>query len=209
MARILTRRDWLERSLRSALVLATPVSFSTLEAFAEGKSPALKPTPPNALGPFFKKGAPQTNTLRQPGDPGFPLRVSGRILDTRGDVVPEAHVEVWQTDQLGRYDLTGYRYRPNLNLGKKAEYQFDSVMPGHYPGRVGQHIHYMVTAPGHKPLVTQLYFATDPLFNGDPEHNYKKEPLLASSDLIRPVRLYERPDDIHAEVLFELCLETA
>ena len=80
-------------------------------------------------------------------------------------------------------------------------------MPGHYPARVCQHIHYLVTAPGHKPLTTQLYFATDPVFEGDPDKNYKKDSLVTSRELVRPVTLVGDPKDIHAAVQFELALE--
>jgi len=80
-------------------------------------------------------------------------------------------------------------------------------MPGHYPSRVAQHIHYKVTAPGHKTLVTQLYFATDPVFEGDPDRTYRKDPLLESRELVRPVRVFADPQSIHAAVVFEIVLE--
>jgi len=66
-----------------------------------------------------------------------------------------------------------------------------------------------VTAPGHKSLVTQLYFATDPAFEGDPDRNYRKDPLLQSGELIRPVRVHPIPGSIRAAVDFEIVLETA
>jgi protocatechuate 3,4-dioxygenase beta subunit len=86
----------------------------------------------------------------------MPLSVSGQVFDVRGEVVPGAKLEVWQTDHLGHYDLDGYRYRATLISGADGKYSFDSVMPGHYPDRVCQHIHYLVTAPDHKAITTQL-----------------------------------------------------
>ena len=80
-------------------------------------------------------------------------------------------------------------------------------MPGHYPDRVCQHVHYLVTAPGHTPLVTQLYFATDPVFEGDPDRNFTKDPLIQSRELVRPVRITGDPQEMHAAVNFELCME--
>lgn len=206
----LTRREILEACFANgALIAAVSVSATNVAAFAQGATPVAKPTPGNDLGPFFKKGAPETAMLRSPGDNGFPLKVTGRILNTRGDAVPDARVEIWQADHVGKYDVTGYHYRAKLPLNAKAEYAFDSVMPGHYPDRVCQHVHYLITAPGHKPLVTQLYFATDPVFEGNPAKNYGKDPLLQTADLVRPVTLYENPGDVHAAVFFELCLERA
>jgi protocatechuate 3,4-dioxygenase beta subunit len=80
-------------------------------------------------------------------------------------------------------------------------------MPGHYPGRVCQHIHYLISAPGHKALTTQLYFATDPVFEGDPDRNYTRDPLIYSRELVRPVTLLGDPKDIRAAVNFEIVLE--
>src|SRR5207245_2478025 len=102
--------------------------------------------------------------LAPSGAAGVPLVVEGRVLDTRGDVVPEATVETWHADHFGEYDLAGYDYRGHLLSDGKGAYGFESVIPGHYPGRVGQHVHYLVMAPGHRPLSTQLYFATDTVF---------------------------------------------
>lgn len=82
-------------------------------------------------------------------------------------------------------------------------------MPGHYPDRVCQHVHYLVRAPGSKPLVTQLYFATDPAFGGDPAKNYTRDPLVTSIDLVRPVVLSGDPRDFVANVTFDLELERA
>ncbi len=148
-----------------------------------------------------------TASLRAPGDPGIPLSVSGQVLDVRGDIVPEAKLEIWQTDHLGHYDLDGYRYRATLISDAGGKYSFDSVMPGHYPDRVCQHIHYLVTAPGHKTITTQLYFATDPVFEGDPGRNFSREPLLASAELVRPVVLRGDPKNVFADVNFELVME--
>lgn len=202
-----SRREVLQRclALGSVTLMASQGSAAMLLAFAEKELHT--PTPPNQLGPFYKKRAPEEAMMRAAGDPGMPLSVSGQILDTSGEKLPNALVEVWQTDHFGRYDLDGYRYRAKLPAGSSGNYTFESIMPGHYPDRVCQHIHYLVTAPGHKPLVTQLYFATDPVFEGDPGKNFIRDPLIQSRELVRPVMLVGDPKDIHAAVNFELCLE--
>jgi protocatechuate 3,4-dioxygenase beta subunit len=165
------------------------------------------PTPRCVLGPFYKRLAPDKSMLRSAGDPGIPLKVSGMVWDVRGEHVPSATVEIWQTDHLGHYDLDGYRYRAALHSEDSGKYSFDSVMPGHYPARVCQHIHYLVRAPGHKPLVTQLYFATDPVFEGDPDKNYSRDNLITSRELVRPVTLKGDPGELQAAVQFDVVLE--
>jgi protocatechuate 3,4-dioxygenase beta subunit len=205
----LTRREIMEKgiALGSVAIVSSFPAFAMVNAFEQLEARRRKPTPPNEIGPFYKKRAPETTMLRAPADPGMPLAVSGQVFNTRGDALSNAVLEVWQTDHLGHYDLDGYRYRGKLPVDHSGAYKFDSVMPGHYPDRVCQHVHYLVTAPGHKPLITQLYFATDPVFEGDPDHNFSRDPLIHSRELVRPVILTGDPHDIQALVRFELCLE--
>ncbi len=179
----------------------------SLWAATEGQ--ANKPTPTEVLGPFFKKGAPNTSILRLPGDPGFPLRVAGKVFNTRGAPVHEARIDIWQTDYKGHYDVEGYRYRTKLLLEAATDYPVETVMPGHYEDRPAQHIHYMISAPGHKPLITQIYFATDPFFEGDPDKNRSKRSFLTNRECVRPVMLFEQPGAAHAAVAFDICLEKA
>ncbi len=204
------RREMLERSIvKGTLVAAASLSANQLlAAWEEGERNAKKPTPSEVLGPFFKKNAPNVSMLRQPGDAGFPLRVAGKVYNTRGEAVPGAVVEMWQADHEGRYDVQGYRYRTKLSVEAGKDYVVETVMPGHYNDRPAQHIHYLITAPGHKPLVTQCYFATDPWFEGDPDKNYRKRNLVENRELVRPVTLYEQGTP-RAAIAFDVVLERA
>lgn len=202
----LSRRDLLEKSIALGVVsVAAGLTPAAIAAAGDDAAPRT-PTPPDVLGPFYKKHAPDTRMMRIAGDPGMPLVVSGGVFSTRGEALPEATVEVWHTDNRGRYDIDGYRYRARLRVAD-AKYAFDSIMPGHYPDRVCQHVHYLVTAPGHRPLVTQLYFATDPVFEGDPDKNFGRDPLITARELVRPVMLAGDPGDVHAVVTLDLVLE--
>jgi protocatechuate 3,4-dioxygenase beta subunit len=203
----LTRREILGTCLRSVAVLSSYPAGDIAGALAQRESQHRRPTPPNEIGPFYKKRAPKNTMLRAPGDPGMPLTVRGQVFNTRGDALPSAVIEVWQADHLGHYDLDAYRYRAQLPVDAGGVYQFDSVIPGHHPDRVCQHIHYLLLAPGHKPLVTQLYFATDPVFEGDPDHNFGRDPLIHSRELVRPVVLAGDPHEMQAVVRFDLVLE--
>jgi protocatechuate 3,4-dioxygenase beta subunit len=207
---MLTRRDILEKcvGLGSIQIVSRSSPEGMLAAFQDQEKQIRKPTPPNTLGPFYKRLAPLNANLRPSGDPGIPLTLSGQVFDTRGDIVSDVTIEIWQTNHHGYYDLEGYRYRGKSQVDKSGAYTFESVIPGHYPdkSRICQHVHYVVTAPGHKPLVTQLYFATDPVFEGDPVKNYARDPLIQTPELIRPVVLTGDPDEVHAKVRFEICL---
>ena len=203
----LSRRDLMARCMAVGVVTSTANLLPSALAEAWEQNETIRQlTPTVELGPFYKRRAPGTNMLREPGDPGMPLVITGQVFNTRGEAIPEATVEIWQTNNLGLYDLDGYRYRAKLTTSAEGMYDFSSVMPGHYPARVCQHVHYLVTARGHKPLTTQLYFATDPVFEGNPDKNYTRDPLVTSRELVRPVTLVGDPKDIHAAVRFELVL---
>ena len=205
----LTRRELLSKCAAvGSLTVIPSLSFDEiLWAWHQSEQPQRKPTPWNEIGPFYKREAPHSAELRKPGDPGLPVKISGRVYDTRGDVLSGAKLELWQASPQGVYDLDGYDYRTSLVTDEHGKYDFGSVMPGHYPGRVCQHIHYLVKAPGHKPLITQLYFATDTVFEGDPQRNYTRDPLILNSELVRPVMLSGDVTNVHALVNFELVLE--
>jgi protocatechuate 3,4-dioxygenase beta subunit len=208
--RELSRRDVLRQCL-AAGVLVVPARWSeadVLHAWLDSHQER-SPTAHVEMGPFYKKRAPNTTMLRAAGDPGVPLTVTGRVISVHGEPVPGATIEVWQADHGGLYDLEGYRYRAALAAGSSGAYSFDSIMPGHYPARVARHVHYFVTAPAHKPLSTQLYFATDEAFEGNPDANYSKDPLITSRTLVRPVVLTGQPGSALAAVEFELVLEKA
>lgn len=209
-AKKLARREMLERCIvRGLLVGGAALSHSQLlAAWQQSEANASKPTPTEVLGPFFKKGAPNVKNLRKPGAPGFPLRVYGKVYNTRGERVAGAQVDMWQADHQGRYDVQGYSYRTKLEVDNTSEYTLETIMPGHYSDRPAQHIHYMISAPGHRTLITQIYFATDPWFEGNPDKNYGKRGLVGNRELVRPVQLYEEGSP-RAAVGFDIILEKA
>ena len=208
----LPRRDLLLKSIAIGAISLGPgmTVASAVEKWLRAENGARPATPTDQLGPFYRKGTPQSSghsaMMRAPGDPGLPLAVAGAVYNTRGEVLPEAKIEVWQTNHQGKYDLTGYRYRALLLSGPKGEYDFQSMLPGHYPARKCQHIHFLVQAKGHKPLVTQMYFGSDPIFKGDPAKNMNDD--CPSVDLVRPISLSDLATTMGASATFELVLET-
>lgn len=127
-------------------------------------------TPRDALGPFYKSGAPfQAELCASGSGGGEKLLVTGRVLGMP-DCKPlsGAVVEVWQADARGEYTQVtpGQRDNPNcllrasLKTGPDGRYEFNTIVPGEYPGRP-RHIHYRVSHQGYTTLVTQLYFTRE------------------------------------------------
>jgi hypothetical protein len=52
-----------------------------------------------------------------------------------------------------------------------------------------------------------LYFATDTVFDGDPDQNFTRDPLIMSRELVRPVNVSGDPKAMVAAVTFEIVLE--
>ena len=65
--------------------------------------------------------------LRAPGDPGFPLKVSGKVMNTRGQWIEGAKVDLWHADHAGLYDTRGYKYRTKVSPDAKGEYAVETV----------------------------------------------------------------------------------
>jgi len=142
-------------------------SLALLPLAAREAVAACQPTRPDQLGPFYVPGQPFQDDLC-PSATGERLTISGRVLgmpDCRP--LPGALVEVWQTDAKGEYTLVtggkpdpGCLLRASLKSDGEGRYSFRTITPGVYPGRPA-HIHYRVSAPGYRTLVTQLYFKND------------------------------------------------
>lgn len=109
------------------------------------------------------------------GEPGVPMRISGRVLDGSGRTRAGVVVYAYQTDRTGLYP------RPAQRLGREAmrhgrlrgwvrsdaqgRYAIDTVRPGSYPGEdVAEHVHMHVLEPG-----CFTYFIDDLMFLDDPK----------------------------------------
>lgn len=123
---------------------------------------------------------------------GMPLLVSGQVFGAQGQPLADAVVDVWQASPVGLYENQDPS-QPEMNLrgrfrtDAQGRYHFRSVRPAGYPvptdGPCGEllrlqqrhpnrpaHLHFMVSAEGHKVLVSQVFaddaatLGSDPVF---------------------------------------------
>ena len=108
----------------------------------------------------------------------------GRVLDSAGRPVPRTLIETWQVNGAGRYadptDAGFLPLDPNFTgagrciTGEDGSFEFLTLRPAAYPGQRGglyrpSHIHVSVFGPYlASRLITQCYFADDPLLKRDP-----------------------------------------
>jgi catechol 1,2-dioxygenase len=152
-------------------------------AFAPSLLGECRVTSAASKGPYWRADAPFTNDLRIDG--GDVVTVHGVVRSVMTcRPVPRALLDVWQADHHGRYDLD---YRNHATFGRariltdaKGAFSFVTVRPAPYGNRPA-HIHFVLSADGHRPLVTQLYFEGDPHLSSDPLDD-------VHADLVRPVR---------------------
>lgn len=107
-----------------------------------------RPTPPDALGPFYKPGAPLRNSV------GKGYELTGKVLSSK-DCAPikEARIELWLAGPDGEYKDD---YRATVLPNESGEYGFESHLPPSYLRRP-PHIHIRVSADGFNTLSTQHY----------------------------------------------------
>jgi catechol 1,2-dioxygenase len=149
------------------------------------------------------------------------LFVRGSVTSTDGTPLPDAVIDIWQTGPDGGYDIWDER-QPEFNFRGRwrvedagGAYAFQTMLPKPYTvpteGPVGRyleamrqhpwrpaHIHFKVAAPGHEPLVTQVFFPEDPYLENDTIGAVK-------TALVRPV---EREGD-HLVCPFDIVLRPA
>ena len=148
-------------------------------------------TSSSVLGPFHVSGAPP---LPVGGDmkrhfSGPILLAEGTIKDTSGDPIAGAHLDIWQTAPNGLYasqddDQDTFSFHGLMTVGDDGRYAFTTVKPVEYTvpsdGPVGDilracgrhpwrpsHLHYIVTAPGYRSLVTEIFPDDDPYLDQD------------------------------------------
>lgn len=134
------------------------------------------------IGPFYRPNSPRYpygGSIIQKDLGGQKTWVHGRVTDNHGNPLVGSHLEVWHTAPNGLYeqqdpDQPDYNLRGTVTTNEKGEYAYICLKPTNYPipydGPAGDllqlmdrhpfrpsHIHWRVTHPGYRPLITQIY----------------------------------------------------
>ena len=179
---------------------------SAVDLLTNSRSP--ETTPSAVLGPFYLEGPPSLPSGADLADglPGEPLRADITITDLDGKPVPDAIVDVWQSNRDGFYDvqlpdLEGPVLRARFRTDGTGRVWFRTIRPSEYPipddGPVGEmlraigrhpyrapHLHFMIMAPGFRRLVTQLFVAGGPYLDSDAVFGVKDELIVEMGDSV-------------------------
>jgi protocatechuate 3,4-dioxygenase, beta subunit len=170
----------------------TAAFFTVPGAFAE----QLILTPRQTEGPFYPDHLPldTDNDLIVVNDSLTPAsgkitHLSGRVLDSRGDPIRNALVEIWQVDGNGVYLHSGDKHAkrdPNFQgfgrfmTGSTGEYYFRTIKPVPYPGRTS-HIHLALKMKGRDKWTTQCYVKGEAQNEQDGVYRGIKDPKARES----------------------------
>jgi catechol 1,2-dioxygenase len=175
-------------------------------------------------GPYYIPDAPTQNTpatlpMRK-DEPGTPLLFQGRAKNVAGEPLAEALIELWHADDLGFYSqfapgLPEWNLRGSVIADGEGNFEINTIQPAPYQiptdGACGAliaaagwhawrpaHLHFKVSAPGHQPITTQLYFEGGEHVVDDIASAVKPELILA------PTR---RADGQGREVTYDFILD--
>lgn len=175
---------------RQEFILLSDVLGASMQTINVNNEAYENATEATVFGPFFLDDAPQIPLGGDitGGAAGQPCWVEGTVKDTEGNPVSRARIEVWEADEDGFYDVQyadgRVAGRAHLFTDQDGNYRFWGLTPTPYPipddGPVGKmlkatgrspmrasHLHFMVTAPGKRTLVTHIFVTGDDLQTTD------------------------------------------
>jgi catechol 1,2-dioxygenase len=149
-------------------------------------------TDSTVLGPFYagrQRELAHGETILLREEDGPPLIVEGTVVSQNGEPISNALIEVWQTAPNQLYDVQDDaqpegHLRASFRTDEHGDFSFRSILPVSYPipdgGPAGQllqlmgrhpfrpaHVHFMISADGHRTLVTHLFLSGDAYLDSD------------------------------------------
>jgi hydroxyquinol 1,2-dioxygenase len=172
------------------ILLSDTLGLSMLTVALNNKKPA-GCTEATVFGPFHVEGAPhyEPGADISNGARGVPCLVRGKVRGADGKPVPNASLDVWQSDEDGLYDvqhpeLGHAQARGMLQADGEGRYHFRSILAVSYAiphdGPVGRmleatgrhpwrpaHLHFMIKAEGYETLITHVFRRDDAYLDSD------------------------------------------
>jgi hydroxyquinol 1,2-dioxygenase len=198
--------DWLTRTgqlcsgKRQEFILMSDVFGVSMLVDAINHRQSGRATPSTVEGPFHVPNAPALENAANmaKGAPGIPCFVTGTVRGLDGEAVAGAALDLWQTDGEGLYEdqrdvqepwMRGlYRSQPDGSFVIRTVVPIAYTVP--MDGTVGElinhtnishmrpaHIHFAITAPGYRSVVTHLFRRGDEYLESDAVYGVK-EPLI-------------------------------
>lgn len=177
------------------------------------------------LGPFYRGQAPECangDCIARSSTPGPTLFFKGKVTELDGTPIAGAKLDVWQASPVGLYEnqdarQDDFNLRGVFHTDSQGTFRFVSVKPAGYPiptdGPVGDllraqhrhpmrpaHIHFIVSAPGHKTLITQIFCDSPEALAGDVVFGAKRQIIGEFVEHTEP-----HPDYPDATVPFYTC----
>ncbi|HZZ49818.1 MAG TPA: dioxygenase [Pseudonocardia sp.] len=186
----LTRAGHITDDRRQEFILLSDVLGLSMQVVGINAPANAGGTESTVFGPFFVDDAPEVELGGDiaRGAKGTPCHVQGQVRSADGTAIVGARIDTWEADEDGFYD-TQYQGEVSqgrgwLRSGDDGAYRFWSVLPTAYPiphdGPVGDlltsgnrgpmrpaHLHFKVTAPGHRPLITHVFVDGDKHLRND------------------------------------------
>lgn len=165
-------------------------------------------TEPTVFGPFHIEGAPELemgeSVVQQPLETDEEVVFSGAVRSLGGEPIEGAKLDVWTTASNGLYDVQDaeqaeMNMRGVFTTSSDGRYEIRSVRPVNYPipgdGPAGAllfangrhnwrpgHMHFVVSAPGHKQVITHLFDAETDYLDSDAVFGVRDSLVVEMSD---------------------------
>ncbi|HZE06199.1 MAG TPA: dioxygenase [Solirubrobacteraceae bacterium] len=178
-----TRQEFILLSDTLGVSTATEIASANLAGQA---------TENTVLGPFYVPGAPLReygDSILEDPDEGPRVVVSGRVADLDGHGIAGATLDIWQNASNRLYAVQDPAQTPTNLRGRflsreDGSFELRTIRPVPYPiphdGPVGRmlsaagrhawrpaHIHFMVSAPGYRTLVTHVFDSASDYLDSD------------------------------------------
>ena len=164
-------------------------------------------TSSSVLGPFHISGSPPLaiGADMKRDFEGEVLLAEGIVRDQDGNPIEGAELDIWQTAPNGLYssqdpDQDTYSFHGIQTTGPDGRYGFTTVKPVSYTvptdGPVGDilratgrhpwrpsHLHYIVKAPGCRPLVTEIFPDDDPYLDQDTVFGVREDLVMKYEEM--------------------------